>query len=208
MVTDLRASDLRVGGLSRLSMYDWPGELVATVFCQGCPWNCVYCHNPHLIPPPAKTDLAWNDVLTFLEGRSGLLDGVVFFGGEPTLLKALPEAMRAVRDMAFSIGLHNGGPYPARLDEILPLTDWVVYDVKAAFADYERITGVPGSGEKARAGLECVLESGVACDIRTTVYEPLFNEAALQRLSSDLAAMGVRNHRLQLFRSTGVRPAA
>lgn len=203
-----RSAELRVGGLARLSTCDWPGELVATVFCQGCPWSCGYCHNPDLIPPDAERRIGWPDVLSFLDSRRGLLDGVVFSGGEPTLQAALPEAMRAVRALGFRVGLHTAGPYPARLAEVLTLVDWIGFDVKAAFDDYERITSVAGSGAKARAGLVQVLASGVACDIRTTVHDVLLDRAALARLASDLAALGVRDHRLQPFREVGRAMAA
>ncbi|WP_321342928.1 anaerobic ribonucleoside-triphosphate reductase activating protein [Breoghania sp.] len=199
----MRAAKLRVGGLAPLSTCDWPGELVATVFCQGCPWNCRYCHNPHLIPPGAETALDWDEVLAFLETRRGLLDGVVFSGGEPTLQAALPQAIRETRALGFRIGLHTGGPYPARLEAVLPLLDWIGYDVKAPFGEYERITGVPGSGDKARAGLEMVLKSGVECDIRTTEYEPVLDGPALARLADDLATMGVMSFRLQPYRAVG-----
>jgi pyruvate formate lyase activating enzyme len=176
---------------------------VATIFCQGCPWACGYCHNPHLIPPNAETDIAWPDILSFLDSRRGLLDGVVFSGGEPTLQTALPEAIEAVRALGFRIGLHTAGPYPARLAEVLPLIDWIGFDVKAAFDDYERITAVTGSGTKARASLQQVLASGVATDIRTTVHGALLDRAALARLTTDLDALGVREHRLQAFRAAG-----
>lgn len=198
-----RAAELRVGGFVRLSTCDWPGELVATVFCQGCPWACGYCHNPHLIPPRAEVGVAWPDIMSFLDSRRGLLDGVVFSGGEPTLQPALPEAMRAVRALGFRIGLHSAGPYPERLRAVLPLVDWIGFDVKAAFDDYERITGIAGSGVKAEASLRQVLASGVARDIRTTIHDAMLDPAALARLSADLDALGARDHRLQPFRAAG-----
>jgi pyruvate formate lyase activating enzyme len=204
----LYSAELRVGGLARLSTCDWPGELVATVFCQGCPWSCGYCHNPHLIPPSAGHEIAWSEVLSFLDSRRGLLDGVVFSGGEPTLQAVLPDAMRAVRKLGFRIGLHTAGPYPARLSAVLPLVDWIGFDVKAAFDEYARITGVAGSGVKARSSLLRVLESGVACDLRTTVHDALFDGADLARLASDLAVLGIRSHRTQQFRATGCTTAA
>jgi pyruvate formate lyase activating enzyme len=202
------STELRLGGLARLSTCDWPGELVATVFCQGCPWACGYCHNPHLIPPYAEPGIAWPDVLSFLDSRRGRLDGVVFSGGEPTLQAALPEALRAVRALGFRTGLHTAGPYPARLAAVLPLVDWIGFDVKAPFDDYERITGVAGSGDKARASLMQVLASDIACDIRTTVHDALLDRAALVRLPSLLAALGVRAHRLQPLRVVGCATAA
>jgi pyruvate formate lyase activating enzyme len=203
-----RSAELRVGGFARLSTCDWPGELVATVFCQGCPWSCGYCHNPHLIPPNTAPVIAWSDILSFLDSRCGLLDGVVFSGGEPTLQAVLPEAMRAARVRGFRIGLHTAGPYPARLAEVLPLVDWIGFDVKAAFDDYERITGIAGSGTKGRSSLKQILASGVDCEIRTTVHDALLDRAALARLAADLDALGVREHRLQPFRAVGCTNAA
>ncbi|WP_296755919.1 anaerobic ribonucleoside-triphosphate reductase activating protein, partial [Thiobacillus sp.] len=148
---------LRVGGLTPLSTTDWPGLLAAVVFCQGCPWRCGYCHNPDLIPPRGADEIPWEEVLAFLRRRQGLLDGVVFSGGEPTLQAALPDAMRAARGLGFKIGLHTGGMYPGRLAAVLPLVDWVGLDVKAPFADYAGITGVAESGTRARESLEQVL---------------------------------------------------
>lgn len=196
-----RAAELRVGGFVRLSTCDWPGELVATVFCQGCPWACGYCHNPHLIPPRAETGISWPAILSFLGSRRGLLDGVVFSGGEPTLQAALPEAIRAVRALGFRIGLHSAGPYPERLDAVLPLVDWIGFDVKAAFDEYEQITGVTGSGVKARASLRRVLASGIARDLRTTTCDALHGPAALSRLAADLVTLDARGHRLQPYRA-------
>ncbi len=197
------SAELRVGGLARLSTCDWPGELVATVFCQGCPWRCRYCHNPHLLPAHAGEPIAWPRVLAFLERRRDLLDAVVFSGGEPTLQAALPAAMRMVRSLGFRIGLHTAGPYPDRLAAVLPLVDWIGFDVKAPFDDYARVTGVPGSGDKARASLSRVLAAGIAVDVRTTVDPGLLGEGELARLSGELAALGVRHHRLQECRPIG-----
>jgi pyruvate formate lyase activating enzyme len=200
-----RSAELHVGGLVRLSTCDWPGELVATVFCQGCPWACGYCHNPHLIPPNTEAAIAWSEVLSFLDSRRGLLDAVVFSGGEPTLQAALPEAMRAVRALGFRIGLHSAGPYPERLAAVLPLVDWVGFDVKAAFAGYARITGVAGSGDKARESLRHLLASGVAHEIRTTVHSALLGPSELADLAADLAAFGISAHKIQPFRAAGCR---
>lgn len=203
-----RSAELRVGGLTKISTCDWPGELVATIFCQGCPWDCGYCHNPHLIPPTSADTIPWSEVMDFLASRRGLLDGVVFSGGEPTLQAALPEAILAVRALGFRIGLHSAGPYPGRLAQVLPLIDWIGFDVKAAFAEYQRVTGVAGSGGKGRASLLKVLASGIACDIRTTVHDLLLDEAALARLTTELETLGVPAHRLQPFRATGCTNSA
>ena len=202
------ANELRIGGLARLSSCDWPGELVATVFCQGCPWACRYCHNPHLRPADLTGEMDWPAVVRFLRQRVGLLDGVVFSGGEPTLQAGLGAAMRAVRDLGFRVGLHTAGPYPERLAEALPLVDWVGFDAKAPFSAYERVTGVAGSGGRARASLQRLLASGVAYEVRTTVHPDLLDDDALAQLVDELAEIGVARYAVQAFRSAGCRDEA
>lgn len=208
VLAEVPADTIRVGGFESLSLCDWPGEIVATVFCQGCPWDCSYCHNPHLLPPVGRQEMQWRELLAFLQKRRRLLDGVVFSGGEPTLQGGLMSAIRSVRALGYRIGLHSAGPYPERLAAVLPLVDWVGFDIKAAFADYDRITRVPHSGKKARKSLEYLLESGVDYELRTTVDPNLFDDGALLRLKADLAAFGVGAHRLQEYRPVGVRRPA
>lgn len=198
-------TELRIGGLAPLSSCDWPGELVATVFARGCPFDCAYCHNPHLLSP-GDGEVAWADVIALLEARRGLLDGVVFSGGEPTAQAALPEAVRQVRELGFRVGLHTAGPSPERLEAVLPLVEWVGFDVKAPFAEYERITRVASSGERPLASLRALVASGVDFEARTTVHPDLLDADALERLSIDLAAEGVSRWVVQACRTEGVRP--
>jgi pyruvate formate lyase activating enzyme len=202
---DLR---LRVGGLTALSTTDYPGRLSAVVFCQGCPWRCGYCHNPHLLPVRGAAQLRWRDVTAFLERRIGLLDAVVFSGGEPLAQTDLAGAMRTVRSMGFDVGLHTGGAYPDRLAGVLPLVDWVGFDVKTAFADYARITMVEGSGRHAQASARLLLASGVAHEFRTTVHPQQHTPQSLGVLADCLAELGVRRYALQEFRASGCADGA
>ncbi len=193
--------ELRVGGLTPLTTVDYPGELAAVVFCQGCPWRCRYCHNGHLLPPRAPGQIPWAEVRAFLHSRRGLLDAVVFSGGEPTLQPALGAAMTEARALGFKVGLHTSGAFPARLKPLLPLLDWVGLDIKALPADYPAITGVPGSGERAWASLALLLEAGVALQVRTTPMPGRDSPAELERLRERLVALGVRDHRVQRCRT-------
>ncbi|OOG23694.1 anaerobic ribonucleoside-triphosphate reductase activating protein [Thioalkalivibrio denitrificans] len=188
-----------VGGLTQLTTLDLPGRLSAVVFCQGCPWQCGYCHNPHLIPR-GPGDRPWSAVLRFLERRRGLLDAVVFSGGEPTLQSGLGEALREAREMGFLTGLHTGGPYPERLARVLPLVDWVGFDLKAPLEDYARITGVPGSGDRAAESARLLMASGVDHEFRTTVDPSLLSTERLLTLARWLADRGVQQYVLQRCR--------
>lgn len=182
---------LAVGGLVPFTTIDFPGRLAAVLFCQGCPWRCSYCHNPHLQPrsPPAPGNIwSWQQVLAWLASRRGLIDGFVFSGGEPLLQSALPQAVAEVRALGFATALHTAGIYPQRLAAVLPLLDWVGFDVKAPFDAYAPIVGCHG-GPAARESLKLLLASGVAYDIRCTV-PPQLSAAAQQRLQAEVMALG------------------
>lgn len=194
---------LRVGGFVPFSATDFPDALSAVVFCQGCPWRCAYCHNPHLIAADGEASHDMSAILAWLRTRQGLLDAVVFSGGEPTAQAALGAAMGAVRALGFDVGLHTSGAYPRRLAAILPVTSWVGLDVKAPAADYAAVTGVRGSAGTALASLDQVLAAGKPYELRTTVHPALTDAAALEQLARELAARSVLRWVLQPFRPTG-----
>lgn len=163
---------LRVGGLTPLSASDYPDRLAAVVFCQGCAWRCTYCHNPHLLPFRTESLVPWPGILAFLEKRRGLLDAVVFSGGEPTLQSSLKTAMESVKRMGYLVGLHTAGIVPRMLERVLPLVDWVGMDLKADFERHESVTRVRGSGERARRSMEIIRASGVACRFHSVHATP------------------------------------
>lgn len=194
---------LRVGGLQRFSSIDFPGHLCAVVFCQGCPWRCGYCHNPELLDANAPPGIGWDAVLAFLAQRQGLLDGVVFSGGEPTLQAGLADAIGQVRALGFAVALHTGGMYPQRLAAVLPQVDWVGLDIKAPWHRMDALTGTRGSAGRVLDALQLVVASGVAFECRTTWDASLFPLAELHALSEELAGLGVRSWALQQCRGAG-----
>jgi pyruvate formate lyase activating enzyme len=154
---------------------------------------------------PACTDTgpAWTALRERLERRRGLLDAVVFSGGEPTGQAALRGAVADVREMGFLTGLHTAGIYPRRLARLLPLFDWVGFDVKAEFGGYEVVTGARVSGTNALESLDIVLASGIASEVRTTVHPDLVSPESLLNLARALAQRGVRHYVVQAFRGRG-----
>jgi pyruvate formate lyase activating enzyme len=197
------ASALRLGGMTPLTTIDFPGRLAAVFYCQGCPWRCGYCHNPGLLDATAPPALPWDQALQFLHGRRGLLDGVVFSGGEPALQAALPAAVEAVRGLGLQTALHTGGMYPGRLAALLPRLNWVGLDIKALPQRYDAITATPGSGARAWAALDAMLAHGIDHECRTTWHAGLFGVDELLELARALAARGVRHWALQECRVHG-----
>lgn len=199
---------LKVGGVAPFTATDYPGRLSAVVFVQGCSWRCGYCHNTHLQPRTKAGAVPWTEVTRFLQRRIGLIDAVVFSGGEPTADPALSRAMGDVRQLGFEVGLHSAGTHARRFERVLPLVDWVGFDVKAPFDDYERVTRVRESGTAAHRSLAALLASGVDHECRTTAHPGLLSEADLLRLALSLSQMGVTRYVLQLFRKQGSRNEA
>lgn len=201
-----RADDLQIAGLVPLSTCDWPNKLVATVFLQGCPLACTYCHNPDLLDPCTPGSIKWQEVRDLLAKRHGLLDGVVFSGGEPTRQAGLAAAMKEISDLGFEVGLHTAGSYPKRFAEVLPLCDWVGLDIKGPEHLYGAITGVQSSASKAFNSLRLALESGVSLQVRTTVNPTTMSPDDVAELTSSLQRLGVSEHVLQQVRTEGTSP--
>lgn len=203
LISDQPDTPLVVGGFIPLATGDFPGHLSAVIFCQGCPWRCRYCHNPHLQLQNQETGSSWTDVLNFLKRRVGLLDAVVFSGGEPTCQPGIQSAVSKVRDLGFKIGLHTAGVSAKGLASVLPSIDWVGLDIKALPDDYPAITGSVGSALQPFESLSLLLQNKVEFEVRTTFHPHLMNEAQLLKLARTLSAMGVTTFAVQQFRNTG-----
>jgi pyruvate formate lyase activating enzyme len=193
-----------VSGFTPLTGLDWPGNLCATVFVAGCPWDCPFCHNKGL--RTEKDLFAWQSLAQELERRVGFIEGVVFSGGEPTLYKGLEQAARFVKSLGLGVALHTGGPIPDRLESVLStgLVDWVGMDAKSPLEMYDGITTVPGSGAAFERSLSVLLASGVAHEIRTTLFAGVANFEVLITMARELEARGVRRWMLQQCREGGI----
>ncbi|WP_205736539.1 anaerobic ribonucleoside-triphosphate reductase activating protein [Achromobacter mucicolens] len=195
-----------VGGLVPFSTVDWPGQLAAVVFISGCPWRCHYCHNTELQTRAARYD--WREVRAFLETRKGLLDAVVFSGGEPLSEPRLPAMIRDIRRMGYRVGLHTAGIYPLRLADVLRHLDWVGMDIKADAKGYDDITGRRDSQRPALACLTQLLSAGTDFECRITWHPDWLDETRLMTLARELSRRGVRQFAVQAARAAPGAPVA
>ena len=193
---------LRLGGLVPWSSVDYPGHQAAVLFCAGCPWRCRYCHNTHLWD--SHSQISWPEVETFLAKRHGLLDAVVFSGGEPLAQSAaVRSALIAIRKAGFGTAIHTAGVSPRRFAQILPLVDWVGLDVKAPFSRYAAITQYRRSQDAARESIRMLLASGTPYELRTTVHPALLSSHDLITLVTELVELGAHHLTLKDFRPNG-----
>ena len=204
--------ELHLSGLVPFSTVDFPGSLAAVLFFQGCPWECRYCHNPHLRtfhPLGEQPEWTWKKAHAFLQERAGFLDGVVYSGGEPTAQPHLHRAISEARALGYRIGLHTSGAHPKQLSTILPLIDWVGLDIKAPLdARYALITGVRSSETPVQVSLAAILSAGISYQLRTTVHPLLHSQKDLDDLHSQLERLGAGATTVQKFRTQGCLDSA
>lgn len=194
-----------IGGLQKLTLLDYPGHIACTVFTAGCDFRCPFCHNSSLVLPEAfGPRIEVDELLSFLQKRRGILDGVAITGGEPLLHADLPELLRQIKALGFLIKLDTNGTFPDRLEALIAegLVDRVAMDIKNSPALYGETVGVPGldltAVDRSRALL---LEGRVEYEFRTTVVRPLHTRESLCETAEWIS--GAAEYYLQQYRDPG-----
>lgn len=188
---------MQIGGIQKFSALDYPDKLSCIVFCRGCPLRCRYCHNEYLQSFSGNCEITDDELYDFLKSRIGLLDAVVFSGGEPLCQPDLKEKMFHVKHLGFLIGLHTSGYKPEMLESVIEHVDWIGFDIKNVFQKYETITKIKNSGEKALESFNIVQASGISFEIRTT-YDPRYmSESDLIELATFLKNNNVQHWVIQ-----------
>ncbi len=163
-----------VSGLVKSSLIDYPGHIALVIFTPGCNLDCFYCHNRHLLES-LEPIMAFEDVLVFLEKRKGLLDGVVFTGGEPTLYPDLSKYMKMIQSMGYKIKLDTNGHHPEVVQQLIQdqVLDYIAIDYKAPAYLYSQIAGIYADARKVQETIQIVHESALDYEVRTTVVPQL-----------------------------------
>ncbi len=163
---------MRIAGLQKVSLLDYPERLAATVFLAGCNLDCGYCHNRWMIREAAAPEaLAVPELLAWLRSRAGLLDGVCLSGGEPTLSAELPALAREIKALGFLLKLDTNGTRPEALCALLEerLLDYVALDLKAPLDErYHAVVGVRVNLDDITASLALLRALAPAYELRTT----------------------------------------
>jgi pyruvate formate lyase activating enzyme len=176
--------------------------MAAVVFMQGCPWRCPFCHNVQLQDVNGETNIVWQKFIDFLGTRKGILDAVVFSGGEPLVQKGLIDAIKEVKALGYEIGLHTGGYRPEFFREVVELVDWVGFDIKAPLEEnrYKVVTGGIADVEKVKESLNVLIESGKSFECRTTCDPRFLSIDDLYEIADTLKSLGVKEYYLQKYR--------
>ena len=196
---------MRILGLQKLSLVDFPGKVAATVFTGGCNLRCPFCHNAPLVLPGRGTSaLDAGGVLDFLASRRGLLDGMVLSGGEPLLQPDAADFLAEVKAMGFSVKLDTNGCHPDALADILDrrLADYVAMDIKNSLEKYPWTVGVPGfDTAPVERSARLLMEGPADYEFRTTLVRPFHEVGDMETIGRWLR--GARRYYLQAFVDSG-----
>lgn len=177
---------MRIAGLQKCTLLDFPGKVACTVFLPGCNFRCPFCHNFELIQSP-ETLMEEEELLSFLKKRQGLLEGVCITGGEPTLHADLPALLQKIRNLGFAVKLDTNGYRPDVLRCIVEagLVDYVAMDVKNDPDSYASTCGLEALDiAKIGESIRLLVEGDVDYELRTTVSKPLHSVQTVQNMAT------------------------
>ena len=194
---------MRLGGLQKMTLLDFPGRVACTVFTAGCNFRCPFCHNSSLVVSPAAPELRQDDFFSFLQKRRGLLDGVAVTGGEPLLHPDMPEFLEKIRALGYAVKLDTNGAFPDRLRAVLEagLADYVAMDVKNSREKYELTAGVAGILPKVEESVRLLREGNTPFEFRTTLVDELHEPEDFTAIGQWIA--GTERYFIQGFVDSG-----
>lgn len=200
-----------IGGLEKMTLIDYPGQLAAIVFTKGCNFRCHFCYNPLLVWSEAESgekkyekgysQFTEDDLFRFLESRRGKLDGVVITGGEPTMHQDLPEFIKKIRTLGFKVKLDTNGTNPVMLKKLLDqkILDYIAMDLKGSADNYHKVVGVKVDFPNLQKSVKLIINSGLPHEFRTTVVPGLLVVSDFEKMGEIIK--GADAWYLQKFKS-------
>ncbi len=206
--SELKIAKMKIKGLQKTTLVDYPGKVACTIFLYGCNFKCGFCHNPELVIMPAgKTpEYSSSEILEFLEKRRGQLDGICITGGEPCLNLDL-DFLKKVKDIGYSIKLDTNGSFPEKLDEIidLGLVDYIAMDIKASRGMYEKVVNSKVFIDRIEKSIKIISDFG-NYEFRTTIVEKFHSVSEVKNMMDwlkEIVGGKMKNYYLQGFKNSG-----
>ncbi len=197
---------MKICGLMKTTLLDFPGKVACTVFLGGCNLRCHFCHNSALAFEENGDFVSGNEFFAFLDRRKGVLDAVCVSGGEPLMHKEVFEFLKKIKNMGFLVKLDTNGCFPEMLERALASgsLDYVAMDIKGCLSAYGRCVGLNNfDTSKIKESIELLKNSNIDHEFRTTVVKGLHSKESLVDIAKLIA--GEKRYFLQGFKmSDGV----
>jgi pyruvate formate lyase activating enzyme len=168
---------MKIGGLQKTSLQDYPEEVSSIIWTIGCNFSCPFCYNTDLVYGNIE-EISEDEVLSFLEKRKKLIDGLVISGGEPFLQKDLKNFCKKVKKLDYKIKIDTNGTFPNKLKELIDekLVDYIAMDVKAPKRKYEKLAGVKTDVKKIEKSVGIIKNSDISYEFKTTFIPSLLEK--------------------------------
>ena len=191
---------MKIAGLQKMSMVDYPGYICATVFTQGCNFRCGFCHNSALMTIDPDFGFSQKEFFEYINHRKSLIEGVCITGGEPTVWPDLPDFARQIKETGLKLKLDTNGSNPQMIHDLLQeeLLDYIAMDVKTSLAKYY-LFKVPENTEEVLAqSIQKIISSKIPYEFRTTCVPGIVTEEDMYLIAKTIK--GAKKHCLQQFR--------
>lgn len=195
---------MKIYGMQKTSLVDYPGQVATTLFTGGCNFRCPYCHNGDLVEGLSNiTPYDEEEIFEHLKKRASVLDAVVISGGEPTLNADLPDFIKRVKSLGYLVKLDTNGTNPGMLRDLVEshLVDYVAMDIKHSRVKYPTIAcSETFQMDDILASVDYLKEGHVAYEFRTTLCVELHRETDITAIGLWLA--GAKCYYLQPYRES------
>ena len=191
---------MKLHGLQKMTLLDFPGCVACTVFLGGCDFRCPFCHNFELIDGTAQPVMTDDDLIAFLETKKGLIDGVAITGGEPCLHADLPQLIERIHGAGFRVKLDTNGYHPEMLKKILEqgIVEYVAMDIKNSPEKYALTCGVDEINmELIKQSRDLLMNGKIEYEFRTTVIRELHEKEDFEKIGEFIK--GAKHYFLQRF---------
>jgi len=194
---------MKIGGLQKLTLIDFPGRLAATVFLCGCNFRCPWCYSSELVLPEKiknQPKISIDYFFNFLKERKRLLEGVVICGGEPTINKDLPGFIKKIKELGYLVKLDTNGSNPKMLKRLIDknLIDYVAMDIKGPKERYSEFVGVRVDIKKIQESIDILKKEKVDSEFRTTIVPALHKKEDVIEIAKWIR--GAKRYYFQNFR--------
>ncbi len=195
---------MKIKGLQKTTLLDYPGHVACTVFTGGCNFCCPFCHNASLaVRAIEMPELSEDEFFNFLSKRRGILDGVCITGGEPLLQKDIIPFIERIHSLGFLVKLDTNGSYPEKLKEIISkgIVDYIAMDIKNSSKKYALTAGVDANLKEIFESINIIMNSGIHYEFRTTVVKELHAVDDIKEIAKLI--QGAERYFLQNFNDSG-----